>query len=576
MSTSAETSNITTSNDTTNNDIIIPPPDIRAVVNKTAQFVAKNGRQFESRILSSSEGSTPKFAFMSTSSPYNPYYESRIIFFNNGGDIEEEQNIIQRNREEDERALEEASRPTSQTVTVTVVDEVKVDRATVDVVGRAILKARKVDAMKLSAQFTAACGTKFMVGLSRKEATNPLFEFLKPSSKNFAYFTALVDSYQKVIRPSAGEVERVGKLSTVPGMLSTVALRKEYRREMRVRRMEEEGGGVRLAVDWHDFVIVETVEFEDGEAGGGGQDEGDGMDMDESESEDEAMEPLPADADIKVVADYKPRVDTGTAGGAKSGTMVDPITGERVKVDEMSEHMRIQLMDPKWREQNARFQSKLGSTNVASGESIVANLKAFSEERRDIFGSSVDREMERRMEERERGEEARRILDKYKDTGKEVATVQGPPRPDQQGRQTQANQQQMQSQMQSQMQNQQASAPTPQQQQQQLAPVPPPPAPQQQQQRAQAFSGGPARDSSMRRGVSNLPAWMKNQPGVLPNPSEVNAPAAPGAGEVGGAGTAAGGSAAIVTLRGRSTIMSGRTREDTEEQEERERKKRKA
>ena len=144
MSTSAETSNITTSNDTTNNDIIIPPPDIRAVVNKTAQFVAKNGRQFESRILSSSEGSTPKFAFMSTSSPYNPYYESRIIFFNNGGDIEEEQNIIQRNREEDERALEEASRPTSQTVTVTVVDEVKVDRATVDVVGRAILKARKV------------------------------------------------------------------------------------------------------------------------------------------------------------------------------------------------------------------------------------------------------------------------------------------------------------------------------------------------------------------------------------------------------------------------------------------------
>ena len=38
--------------------------------------------------------------------------------------------------------------------------------------------------------------------------------------------------------------------------------------------------------------------------------------------------------------------------------MVDPITGKSVPVSEMSEHMRIQLLDPKWREQNARHQGK--------------------------------------------------------------------------------------------------------------------------------------------------------------------------------------------------------------------------
>ena len=404
--------------------------------------------------------------------------------------------------------------------------------------------------MKLSAQFTAACGTKFMVGLGRKEASNPLFEFLKPSSKNFAYFTALVDSYQKVIRPGEGEVERVLKISTVPGMLSTVALRKEYRREMRVRRMEEEGGGMSQAVDWHDFVIVETVDFDDKELEGGEED--DGMDLDESESEDEAVPEVDDGGEIKVVADYQPRVNSASEQG--SDTMVDPITGERVKVAEMSEHMRIQLMDPKWREQNARFQSKLGSTNVASGESIVANLKAFSEERRDIFGSSVDREMERRMEERERGEEAKRILDKYKDTGKERATVEGPPKTQQppQAGNMMLQQQQQHAQM------RQQPPPPPQQLQQRLQPpragVPAPALP----------AGGAAqpRDTSARRGVSNLPAWMTDKPGVLPNPSEVNS-----------AQPAGGGAEEVETLRGRSSIMQGRPRDDQDELEERERKK---
>ena len=36
--------------------IIQPPPEIRAVADKTARFVAKNGKSFEDRILNSEEG----------------------------------------------------------------------------------------------------------------------------------------------------------------------------------------------------------------------------------------------------------------------------------------------------------------------------------------------------------------------------------------------------------------------------------------------------------------------------------------------------------------------------------------
>ena len=36
--------------------IIVPPPEIRAIADKTARFVAKNGKNFEQRILNSEEG----------------------------------------------------------------------------------------------------------------------------------------------------------------------------------------------------------------------------------------------------------------------------------------------------------------------------------------------------------------------------------------------------------------------------------------------------------------------------------------------------------------------------------------
>ena len=58
--------------------VIRPPPDIRAIVDKTALFVARNGKQFEARIQASAEGQSQKFAFMRPNDPYNAYYEFKI------------------------------------------------------------------------------------------------------------------------------------------------------------------------------------------------------------------------------------------------------------------------------------------------------------------------------------------------------------------------------------------------------------------------------------------------------------------------------------------------------------------
>ena len=58
-------------------DIILPPPDIRAVADKTAAYVAKNGPEFEARILSTDTGGQ-KFGFMREDNPYHGYYRFMV------------------------------------------------------------------------------------------------------------------------------------------------------------------------------------------------------------------------------------------------------------------------------------------------------------------------------------------------------------------------------------------------------------------------------------------------------------------------------------------------------------------
>ena len=54
----------------------------------------------------------------------------------------------------------------------------------------------------------------------------------------------------------------------------------------------------------------------------------------------------------------------------------------------MPEHMRIQLLDPKWADERRRFLEKQRETNFVAGEDIASNISRFAQARGDIFGSS--------------------------------------------------------------------------------------------------------------------------------------------------------------------------------------------
>lgn len=59
--------------------IIHPPPDIRSIVDKTATFVARNGPDFEKKILATNRGNA-KFNFLNPSDPYHAYYRCVRLF----------------------------------------------------------------------------------------------------------------------------------------------------------------------------------------------------------------------------------------------------------------------------------------------------------------------------------------------------------------------------------------------------------------------------------------------------------------------------------------------------------------
>ena len=295
------------------------------------------------------------------------------------------------------------------------------------------LSALDIDIIKLTAQFTVVNGREFLAGLAQREQRNPQFDFLKPTHMLFSYFTSLVDAYAKILQPTPTFRGRIEARRTRFGALEASVSRWEWARaeEERKRRESQEADAERTAfqaIDWYDFVVAETITFVEDElleiAGlriGGTYNEEMEMEMDtEVEPKRESAPPPPPpsrqpsstqdttsalsatdkqldedmdeaddddDMDIRIVQDYKPR---SVAPVKSVPTMIDPVSGKAVPASELSEHMRIQLMDPRWKEEQKRFQEKQAGTGYAAGSSIASSLKEFAKQRGDIFGSSED------------------------------------------------------------------------------------------------------------------------------------------------------------------------------------------
>ena len=88
-----------------------------------------------------------------------------------------------------------------------------------------------------------------------------------------------------------------------------------------------------------------------------------------------------------------------------------PNCGQSIPENELSEHMRIELLDPKWKEQKRNLDMRRAQQQqMATGADVSASLRNLAGHRTDIFGDDEDETTRRQREE----EDARRRKEREK------------------------------------------------------------------------------------------------------------------------------------------------------------------
>ncbi|XP_044131202.1 splicing factor 3A subunit 1 isoform X2 [Bufo gargarizans] len=435
--------------------IIYPPPEVRNIVDKTASFVARNGPEFEARIRQN-EINNPKFNFLNPNDPYHAYYRHKVNEFKEGK-AQEPSAAIPKVMQQQQSVQQLPQKVQAQVVQETIIPKEPPPEYEF-VADPPSISAFDLDVVKLTAQFVARNGRQFLTQLMQKEQRNYQFDFLRPQHSLFNYFTKLVEQYTKILIPPKGLHIKLKKEAENPTeVLDQVRYRVEWAKfqERERKKEEEEKERERVAyaqIDWHDFVVVEIVDFQPNEQGNfpppttpeelgariliqeryekfgeseevemevesddeedaknGKNEESSQMDqdtqvqdMDEgSDDEDYAQKaplppespmppPLPPTPDQVIVRkDYDPKASKPQPPAPASDEyLVSPITGEKIPASKMQEHMRIGLLDPRWLEQRDRsIREKQGDDEVyAPGLDIESSLKQLAERRTDIFG----------------------------------------------------------------------------------------------------------------------------------------------------------------------------------------------
>eukprot|EP00914_Ancora_sagittata_P007536 GHVO01014762.1.p1 GENE.GHVO01014762.1~~GHVO01014762.1.p1 ORF type:complete len:350 (-),score=71.67 GHVO01014762.1:166-1215(-) len=252
--------------------IIFPPPEIKGIIDKTAQFVAKNGAQFEAKVGLQRENGKLKFEFLQTGNPYRPYYDCKVREFLTGETVTQPalpKAILQIRREADQK-----KKKTDQILALTAHKHNRPEKPEppdpdVFCVAQPYIAPIDLDVVRLTAQFVARNGQKFLIGLTQRERSNAQFDFLKPTHALFRYFTAMVDSYTRCLIPDRIRISKLSKDAKDRGaMLERIRSRHHWEMQEEDDRKEKETkeAGERaqqLSVDWHDFVVVKVIEFTD-------------------------------------------------------------------------------------------------------------------------------------------------------------------------------------------------------------------------------------------------------------------------------------------------------------------------
>ncbi|MCJ1299131.1 SF3a splicing factor complex subunit [Hypocenomyce scalaris] len=449
--------------------VVLPPKDIRAIVEKTAGYVSRNGTVFEDRIREK-EKHNPKFSFLSANDAYNPFYAWRLNEVREGRGT-----AVSAGRADEAAPVAEPEKPKGPATPPDFHFSARMPN----------INAQDLEVVRLTALFVAKNGRSFMTALSQKETRNYQFDFLRPQHSLYQFFSRLVDQYTELLQAGSvdgGKAQKATLQELQQNMderfhiLGRAKQRAEWVKfqEEQKQRKEEEAEKEKLEyaqIDWHDFVVVETVLFNEAD------DQADlppptslndlqsasleqkammslqphNMRIEEAMPGEEiyynpyptsqqqySMQPPPAapsyntyppqqqqqqemdhqpthqpstqeDDEARAIAerteareraqaaqaaakggagqpmrirnDYVPRAQAKRQNMAMA---LCPNCKQQIPFDELDQHMRIELLDPRWKEQRAKSDLRQSTTNLSTSD-VAANLKRLASQRSDVF-----------------------------------------------------------------------------------------------------------------------------------------------------------------------------------------------
>ena len=279
------------------------------------------------------------------------------------------------------------------------------------------------EVIKITAQFVARNGDKFLQGLMTRESRNPQFEFLLPEHHLYSYFESLVSSYKKVLLMPPEEKDKISEFAkSRQAILDRVHKRylylaQEDRRKSDQARAESEYNEAMSRLDWFNFSIVATLEFPEDDSVklevpidprtgkrfftgialplvlSSEVEEGEGQieEIQMEEAEEEVRPELPdlvpipvarAAAELPIRADY-----VRTKKSLTEETLIkSPITGEMIRESEFTQHMRVVLLDPQWKRQSEIVLKRARQEASSLAEDIGDNISEFVKKRLELFG----------------------------------------------------------------------------------------------------------------------------------------------------------------------------------------------
>ncbi|KAF2132250.1 hypothetical protein P153DRAFT_334972 [Dothidotthia symphoricarpi CBS 119687] len=468
-------------------DLVIPPPNVRENVAKTADFIDRRGdAKLPDMVRRVSADSKSNLQFVLEGDPYNPYFLWYL------------------------QQLKDGNGPSNKTAQPVVDNTPKGPPEPVKFRFSARMpniSAKDLEVVKLTALYTARVGENWLKELRNRESGNFQFDFLRPNHSFFQFFRSLVDQYKILLEEEQTVEVRIEELQhNIKNrfhVLDRAKQRAEYvkyvtaQKEKEEKKAEDEKKEY-ATIDWHDFAVIATVLFDEADDAADLPAPALLNDLQSQSLEQKAMvslstrrleeampdettyynvtqhsiptqhnyapaappvQPLyptyapPPDymptaqrareedlarlarereaesdqraramaaargAPGRIVADYVPRT---AAKKANTHMAVCPNCKQNIPANEMDEHIRIELLDPRWKEQRDKSEARYSTTiNTAD---VANNLKRFASQRDDIYDGATGQPIS--AEEDARRKRAAVSYDGQPDPAKDAARLQ--------------------------------------------------------------------------------------------------------------------------------------------------------